>query len=224
MWHWCLEIISVKSCPWSMYVQKFLPSMRNLKLLGWFFRRVLLKYLATRTMRGKERIFCTDGDLARKSRFFLSPQRLSKQCSNLEGREAIFFRFNDIADLWYTRLGSQTFIGIYRAKQEFAYSQTAMNWRQQDILAFSMGFLFYMPLSNEPKGWLSWLNRFFSINSCRTFLVLCNICKFDNQAVKMRKCFTKCKYGQSYYFLGYNYFCVPFVYRGQLEALLDFLS
>lgn len=139
--------------PWSMNVQKFLPSMRNLKHLGWFCLRVLLKCLATRTMRGKERIFCTDVDLARNSRFFHSPPRLSKQRSHLEGREAIFFRFNDIADLWYTLLWSQTFIGIYRAKHEFAYSQTAMNWRQQDILAFSMGFLFYMPLSNEPKGW-----------------------------------------------------------------------
>lgn len=138
--------------PWSMNVQIFLPSMRNLKLLGWFCLRILLKCLATRTMRGKERIFCTDVDLAHKSRFFHSPPRLSKQCSLLEGREAIFFRFNDIADLWYTLLWSQTFIGIYRAKDEFAYSQTAMNWRQQHILAFSMGFLFYMPLSNEPKG------------------------------------------------------------------------
>lgn len=172
--------------PWSMNVQKFLPSMRNLKLLGWFCLRILLKCLATRTMRGKERIFCTDVDLARKSRFFHSPLRLSKQCSLLEGREAIFFRFNDIADLWYTLLWAQTFIGIYRAKHEFAYSQTVMNWRQQHILAFSMGFLFICHSKTNPRADNYGSTDPFSTNSWRTFLVLCNFCSWINK--QSRKC------------------------------------
>lgn len=128
--------------PWSMNVQKFLPSMRNLKLLGWFCLRILLKCLATRTMRGKERIFCTDVDLARKSRFFHSPPRLSKQCSLLEGREAIFFRFNHIADLWYTLLWAQTFIGIYRAKQNTNLPTHKRRWTDVNKIFLHLVWVF----------------------------------------------------------------------------------
>lgn len=48
----------------------------------------------------------------------------------------------------------------------------------------------------------------FSTNSCRTFLVLWNFCSWINKQSRM---FSRCKNGQSFYFLGNTYFYAPFV-------------
>lgn len=173
--------------PWSMNVQKFLPSMRNLKLLGWFCLRILLKCLATRTMRGKERIFCTDVDLARKSRFFHSPLQGFRNSVPFSRDEKPFSLDSMILPICDTRFfGLKLSLGFIEQNTNLPTHKRRWTDVNKIFLHLVWVFCFICHSQTNPRADNYGSTDPFSTNSCRTFLVLCNFCSWINK--QSRKC------------------------------------